>query len=66
MHQDCWDYKIGQTITIPVMSNNSRNALIAFDNKHCGSEYPTYALIDIHDTSKDFLFAPKIESKNLL
>lgn len=64
--QGCWDYKKGDIIRSAVISNSILNACFAFENKHCGSEYPTYEIIDIEDTLFSGFFAPVINNKNLL
>ena len=61
-----WDYKVGQIFRSAVISNNITNAVYAFEEMHCGSEYPDYKIINVEDTYDSGFFMPRIKSKNLL
>jgi hypothetical protein len=61
-----WDYEIGQIVTIPVISNNEYNAALTFEDRHCGSEYPSYSILKVYDTLNSFLFMPDLKSKTLI
>ena len=57
IHQDGWDYKKGDSILVPVESNNSNNALLKLENRYAGSEYPTYEVSNVVECD-GFLFRP--------
>jgi hypothetical protein len=62
----CWDYKQDQIFHIPIISNNWRNAMETFQNRHCGSEYPLYDIESVEDTLHSGFFMSNIETPDLL
>lgn len=56
--QKCWHYTSGQRLFIAIMSSTKYHARVKFTNKHWGSEYPTYEIIEIHDCDNKGLFNP--------
>jgi hypothetical protein len=53
----CWDYKVGEVIRVPVVSNNHWNAQMTFLNHCSGGEYPGYKFVEIQDTINLGLFS---------
>ena len=66
IQEDAWNYKKGDLLNIPIISNSFRNADESFHNKHCGSEYPFYMIQSIEDTFNYGFFKPNINSKTLI
>ena len=59
-----WDYKVGDTFRVPILSNSAQNAEDKFYNNYWGSEFPEYEIIDIEDNYDSFLFAINIKNKH--
>ncbi|MDY3521998.1 hypothetical protein PG614_10190 [Riemerella anatipestifer] len=57
IEEDLWDNKKGQRIMIPVKTSTAYHAILKFENKCWGSEYPSYKIIGISKYD-DFLFKP--------
>jgi hypothetical protein len=65
IESECWDYKIGDIIETAVISNNINNAINIFEDRHWGSEYPSYNITGVYDTLRGGFFMPNILSKDL-
>mgnify|MGYP003673949973 CR=1 FL=1 len=63
---DCWNYKEGDIILSAVISNNKNKAMEIFSDRHSGSEYPFYEIINILDTRETDFFMPNVSSENLM
>ncbi|MDD1525572.1 hypothetical protein [Riemerella anatipestifer] len=57
IEQDSYPYTTGQRIMIPVKTSTAYHAILKFENKCWGSEYPSYKIIGICKCD-DFLFKP--------
>ena len=66
IQENAWDYKKGELLIIPIISNSFRNADESFCNKHWGSEYPFYIVQRIIDTFDYGFFKPNIKTETLL
>ena len=57
---ECWNYKMYQQFTSIVYARSQHFAIKKFNNKHCGSEYPSYGIVSV--TKEDnFLFKGDIK-----
>jgi len=50
-------YANGDSVIIPVMTNNAYNAKRKVDNSFCGSEYPSFNIKSV-EKCDEFLFKP--------
>ena len=62
IESNAFDYKKGDYVLIPVVSNNNYNARVKLENKHRGSEYPDYRITDCIECDQG-LFRPIIKQK---
>jgi len=64
--EDSWGWKEGDTLRIPILSNNYTKAQMTFEDNHWGSEYPLYNIISVEDCVDYAFFTPNFKSNNLI